>query len=91
MNTAKNWSKYQTAIFSFIANWNDFLTPLLYLSDRNLFTAALGINYLRNFRGGGELSYQMAATVMFVLPCIVIYFAAQHFVIEGIVTTGLKG
>lgn len=79
------------AIFSFIANWNDFLTPLLYLSDKNLFTAALGINYLRNFRGGGELSYQMAATVMFVLPCIVIYFAAQRFVIEGIVTTGLKG
>jgi multiple sugar transport system permease protein len=79
------------AIFSFIANWNDFLTPLLYLSDKNMFTAALGINYLRNFRGGGELSYQMAATVMFVLPCIVIYFAAQRFVIEGIVTTGLKG
>ncbi len=79
------------AIFSFIANWNDFLTPLLYLSDKNLFTAALGINYLRNFRGGGELSYQMAATIMFVLPCIVIYFAAQRFVIEGIVTTGLKG
>jgi ABC-type glycerol-3-phosphate transport system permease component len=79
------------AIFSFIANWNDFLTPLLYLSDKNMFTAALGINYLRNFRGGGELAYQMAATVMFVLPCIVIYFTAQRFMIEGIVTTGLKG
>lgn len=79
------------AIFSFIANWNDFLTPLIYLSDSNLYTLALGINFLRNFRGGGELSYQMAATVMFVLPCIVIYFLAQRFVIEGIVTTGLKG
>ncbi len=79
------------AIFSFIANWNDFLTPLIYLSDSNLYTLALGINFLRNFRGGGELSYQMAATVMFVLPCIIIYFLAQRFVIEGIVTTGLKG
>lgn len=79
------------AIFSFIANWNDFLTPLIYLSDDKLYTLALGINFLRNFRGGGELSYQMAATVMFVAPCIVIYFLAQRFVIEGIVTTGLKG
>ncbi len=79
------------AIFSFIANWNDFLTPLIYLSDSQLYTLALGINFLRNFRGGGELSYQMAAAVMFVLPCIVIYFVAQRYVIEGIVTTGLKG
>ncbi len=79
------------AIFSFLANWNDFLTPLIYLSDSNLYTLALGINFLRNFRGGGELSYQMAATVMFVMPCIVIYFLSQRFVIEGIVTTGLKG
>ncbi len=79
------------AIFSFIANWNDFLTPLIYLSDSNLYTLALGINFLRNFRGGGELSYQMAATVMFVTPCIIIYFLSQRFVIEGIVTTGLKG
>ena len=79
------------AIFSFIANWNDFLTPLIYLSDSNLYTLALGINFLRNFRGGGELSYQMAAAVMFVAPCIIIYFLAQRFVIQGIVTTGLKG
>ncbi len=79
------------AIFSFIANWNDFLTPLIYLSDSNLYTLALGVNFLRSFRGGGELAYQMAAGVMFVAPCIIIYFLAQRFVIQGIVTTGLKG
>jgi len=79
------------AIFSFIATWNDFLTPLIYLSDSNLYTLALGINFLRNFRGGGELAYQMAATIMFVAPSIIIYFVSQRYVIEGIVTTGLKG
>lgn len=79
------------AIFSFIGNWNDFLTPLIYLSDANLYTLALGINFLRNFRGGGDLTYQMAAAVMFVSPCIFIYFFAQRYVIQGIVTTGLKG
>jgi ABC-type glycerol-3-phosphate transport system permease component len=79
------------AVFSFIANWNDFLTPLIYLSDPNMYTLALGINFLRNFRGGGELSLQMAAAVMFIAPCIVIYFISQRYIVQGIVTTGLKG
>jgi multiple sugar transport system permease protein len=79
------------AIFSFMYYWNDFLTPLIYLSDRTHFTLALGINYLRSFRGGGDLSIQMAASVMFVAPCIVLYFIAQRYIVEGIVTTGIKG
>lgn len=79
------------AVFAFIANWNDFLTPLIYLSDPQMYTLAIGINYLRNFRGGGELSLQMAAAVMFIVPCLVIYFLSQRFIVQGIVTTGLKG
>lgn len=79
------------AIFAFMANWNDFLTPLIYLSDRDMFTLALGINFLRNMRGGGELALQMAGAIMFVAPCIVLYFLAQRFIVQGIVTTGLKG
>ncbi len=79
------------AIFSFIANWNDFLTPLIYLSDPMMYTLAIGINYLRNFRGGGELALQMAAAVMFITPCLVIYFISQRYIVQGIVTTGLKG
>jgi ABC-type glycerol-3-phosphate transport system permease component len=79
------------AVFSFIANWNDFLTPLIYLSDPLMYTLAIGINYLRNFRGGGELSLQMAAAVMFITPCLVIYFISQRYIVQGIVTTGLKG
>lgn len=79
------------AVFSFIANWNDFLTPLIYLSDPNMYTLALGINYLRNFRGGGELALQMAAAVMFIAPCILIYFISQRYIVQGIATTGLKG
>jgi ABC-type glycerol-3-phosphate transport system permease component len=79
------------AVFSFIANWNDFLTPLIYLSDPQMYTLALGINFLRNFRGGGELSLQMAAAVMFIAPCILIYFISQRYIVQGIATTGLKG
>lgn len=79
------------AIFSFMYNWNDFLNPLIYLSDSNMYTLALGVNFLRSFRGGGELSLQMAASVMFVAPCIFLFFVAQKFIVQGIVTTGLKG
>jgi ABC-type glycerol-3-phosphate transport system permease component len=79
------------AIFSFMANWNDFLTPLIYLQEKNMFTLALGVNFLRSFRGGGDLSVQMAASVMFMLPCIILYFIAQRNIVQGIVTTGLKG
>ena len=79
------------AIFSFMANWNDFMSPLIYLSKTEMFTLALGINYLRSFRGGGDLSLQMAASVMFMIPCIVLYFIAQRNIVQGIVTTGLKG
>ncbi len=79
------------AIFSFTANWNDFLGPLIYLSSAKKFTLALGINYLRSFRGGGDLAPQMAAAVMFSAPCIILFFLAQRYFVQGIVTTGLKG
>lgn len=79
------------AIFSFMWYWNDFLGPLIYLSDIEKFTLALGVNYLRGARGGGDLSMQMAASVMFILPCIVLFFVAQRYIVQGIVTTGIKG
>ena len=79
------------AIFSFMYYWNDFMGPLIFLSDSEKYTLALGINYLRNHRGGGDLSVQMAASVMFVLPCILLFFVAQRYIVEGIVTTGIKG
>jgi multiple sugar transport system permease protein len=79
------------AIFSFMANWNDFMGPLIYLNNSEMYTLALGVNYLRSFRGGGDLSVQMAASVMFMTPCIILYFIAQRNIVQGIVTTGLKG
>ena len=79
------------AIFSFMWYWNDFMGPLIYLSDIEKFTLALGVNYLRGARGGGDLSMQMAASVMFIFPCVVLFFIAQRFIVQGIVTTGIKG
>ena len=79
------------AIFSFMYYWNDFMGPLIYLSDNDQFTLALGINFLRSMRGGGDLAVQMAASVMFITPCVLLFFIAQRYIVQGIVTTGIKG
>lgn len=79
------------AIFGFVFYWNDFLNPLIYLGDSEMFPLALGINFLRSFRSNGEIATQMAGSVMFIAPCILLYLLAQRYITEGIVTTGLKG
>jgi multiple sugar transport system permease protein len=77
-------------VFSFIWNWNDFLGPLIYLNDERKFTLALG---LATFRGlySTQWGYLMAASVVVLLPCVVIYFFTQRYFIEGITLTGIHG
>jgi len=79
------------AVFSFVANWNDFLGPLVYLSETEMYTLALGINFLRAARAQAtDITIQMAGTLLFLLPCVVLFFLAQRYFVRGIVTTGLK-
>jgi ABC-type glycerol-3-phosphate transport system permease component len=80
------------AIFTFVWTWNDFFSPLVYLSDNELFTMPLGLVF---FQGGPQSPRQihllMAMSVIVVAPCIALYFFAQRAFIQGIVFTGLKG
>jgi multiple sugar transport system permease protein len=79
------------AVFSFVANWNDFLNPLIYLSESDEFTLALGINFLRAARSQPtDPAIQMAGTILYLLPCVLLLFAAQRYFVQGIVTTGMK-
>lgn len=79
------------AVFSFVANWNDFLGPLVYLSETEMYTLALGINFLRAARAQAtDITIQMAGTLLFLFPCVVLFFLAQRYFVRGIVTTGLK-
>jgi multiple sugar transport system permease protein len=82
------------AVIGFIAHWNDFLGPLIYLDSRSKFTIALGLRYFQNISGlGGEPLQHllMAASVTFTIPCIVIFFVAQRYFVQGIVLSGVKG
>ena len=79
------------ALFQFMATWNDFLGPLIYLTDQKDFTLALGLQFFQSQHGGTQWSYLMAASALVVLPVIVLFFFAQRTFIEGISMTGLKG
>ncbi len=77
-------------VYTFWHTWNDFLHPLIYLNDVNKFTIQLG---LAMFRGRFDVEWNllMAATLLAVLPLLVVYFFAQRHLIGGIASVGLKG
>lgn len=82
------------AIFSFIGHWNDFFGPLIFLNSPENFTIPLGLYSLQTYVGDpGEPKYHllMAGSVIATLPVVIVFFAAQRYFIQGIVTTGLKG
>lgn len=77
-------------IFVFNNTWNDFLGPLIYLQSQDKFTLALG---LRMFQGEASTSWNllMAASLLTMLPVLILFFAAQKYFMQGIVFTGVKG
>jgi multiple sugar transport system permease protein len=79
------------ALFAFMGTWNDFLGPLIYLQRPEQFTLALGLLNLQSQHGGTPWHLLMAASVLVILPVLVLFFLAQKMFIEGIATTGLKG
>jgi multiple sugar transport system permease protein len=79
------------ALFQFIGSWNDYFGPLIYLSDKSLYTVSLGIANMQSTYGFMNYAWIMAATVMSVLPIVILFFFAQRTFIEGIALTGLKG
>ncbi len=79
------------ALFQFMYTWNDFLGPLIYLTDQKDFTLALGLQFFQSQQGGTEWHYLMAASTVVILPIIILFFFTQRTFIEGISMTGLKG
>ncbi len=77
-------------LFQFMATWNDFLGPLIYLSDQKDFTLALGLQSFQSQNGGTSWHYLMAASTLVVVPVLTLFFLAQRTFIEGIATTGGK-
>ena len=77
------------ALFQFIGSWNDFFGPLLYINNPMKYTIAYGLQQFMSSYGG-RWAELMAASCVFTLPIIVIFFLAQKTFVQGIATTGGK-
>jgi multiple sugar transport system permease protein len=78
------------AIFNFQGVWNDFLYPLVFLHKQSNYTIALGLNFFRSTYTV-HWGYLMAASIVALLPMVIIFFIAQRYFIQGITFTGIKG
>jgi len=81
-------------IFAFMGNWNDFLGPYIFLNTPKKFTLAVGLRFLTTTSTGAGLpkdNMMMAASVMMTMPIIILFFSAQEYFVQGIVTSGIKG
>ena len=77
-------------IFTFVAVWNDFLGPLIYLSSERLKTIQLGLRmFIAQY--SAEYSLIMAASLVSLVPVIAIFLIFQRFFVEGITVGAVKG
>ena len=78
------------AVLHFMGHWNDLFGPVLYLSDSNLYTLMIGLTYFRTeYRTSWQ--YLMAASLVVLMPSIIIFFMGQRYFVQGITLTGIKG
>ena len=81
-------------VISFMRNWSNFMGPLIYLNTPKKFTLSVGLQYFSDVEDGNyEPMYQllMAACVLTLVPCLVVFFSAQRLFVRGIAMTGIKG
>lgn len=79
------------SLLTFVNTWNDYLGPLIYLRDPNLWTMQLGLNNFVSSLYDVDYGVLFAGLVISVLPVAVIFLLGQRYFVEGIATSGMKG
>lgn len=79
-------------LWSFMGTWNDLLGQLIYINSNDKFTVQLGLASFSSITGG-QVPYNalMAASLMALVPIILIFFFAQKYFVNGIKMSGIKG
>ena len=77
-------------VFSVVGRWNEFLYPVIYLDTQSKYVVSIGLRLFRDL-DTTSWNWLMAASVVTMLPCLVIFFFAQKLFVQGIATTGIKG
>lgn len=79
------------AVLTFLASWNAYLEPLLYVNDLPLFTLPLALANFVDAYGTPLWHLQLAATTLAVVPVLLVYVFAQRQIIDSFMQTGVKG
>lgn len=81
---------FSAAVFQFIWTWNDFLGVMVYINSVSKYTLALGLRMSVDVVDAVSWNNVMAMSVVTIVPCVLLFFFAQKYFVEGIATTGLK-
>ena len=78
------------AVRTFMGSWGNLFGPLIYLDNPKMYTMAIGLQYISTiYRGQGHIL--MAASMISIFPCILVYAFAQKYFIEGLSASAVKG
>ncbi|MBC7809294.1 MAG: carbohydrate ABC transporter permease [Akkermansiaceae bacterium] len=76
-------------LFSFLGHWDDFMGPPIYLHSMEKYTVSIGLRLFQDMFGS-QLERLVAASLIHILPTIILFFFAQRYFTKGIAMTGLK-
>jgi multiple sugar transport system permease protein len=77
-------------VLTFLTSWNNFLWPLVVASSEDMYTLPVALALFSIGQQESNVALQMAGATVVVLPVVILFFATQRYVIQGIATTGLK-
>jgi len=78
------------AIYTFLGVWNDFMGPLIYLNSPQNRTLALALNMFHGQYGISDANLLMAASVVCMAPCVLLFFSLQKYFVQSVAQTGGK-
>ncbi|SMF01082.1 carbohydrate ABC transporter permease [Paenibacillus barengoltzii] len=77
-------------IFTFVNTWNDFLGPMIYLTKTELKTIQIGLRmFITQY--SAEYGLIMAASVISIIPVLIVFLALQKYFVQGVASSGIKG
>ena len=79
------------SIFSFIWRWEDFLSPLLYVGKTEMYPISLALKLFCDPASTSDYGAMFSMSILSILPLIVIFILLQRYLVDGIVSSGIKG
>lgn len=82
---------FTAAIMNGTFFWNNYLSPLIYLTDTRKLTISVGLQYFRDQQGATRIELLVAVAFIAILPMLLLFLFAQRYFVEGITMSGIKG